>query len=66
LGERCQALAGAQDDNLDTLLAGLLNESAALGRPPAGPGIHKQHRLSQAAGGVRATTQQVLPGPFSR
>ena len=66
LGERGKALAGAQNDNVDTLLAGPLNESAALGRTPAGPGIHKQHRLSQAAGGVPSTMPQVLPGPFSR
>ena len=66
LSERCQALARGQDDNLDTLLARPLNDPAALGRTPAGPGIDKQHRLPRAAGGAPATTQQLLLDPLVR
>jgi hypothetical protein len=65
-GERWQVLAGGQDDNLDTQSAGPLNDAAALGRTPAGPGIDEQDRLSRAAGDVPAVTQLVAPGPFSR
>lgn len=64
--ERCQALAGGQDYSFDALLARSLNDPAARGRTPAGPGIDKQHRLTRAGGGPPATTQQLVFGPFPR
>jgi hypothetical protein len=57
LSERSQALAGRQDDSFDALLARALNDAAARGRTPAGPGIDKQHRLSRAARITPATTE---------
>jgi len=66
LNERCQALARGQDDSFDASLARSLNDPVALGRTPAGPGIDEQHRLPRAAGGVPATTQQLLLDPLVR
>ena len=66
LSELCQALAGSQNDRLDTQLAGPLNDTAALGRAPPGPGIDEQHRLPRAADGVPAVTQQLMLDAFSR
>ena len=66
LSERCQVLGGRQDDGFNTLLARSLDDPAALGGPPAGPGIDKQHRLPRAAYGPPATMQQLAFGPFSR
>jgi hypothetical protein len=65
LSERCQALAGGQDDSFNALLARSLNDPAALGGTPAGPGIDKQHRLSRAAYGPPAMTQELAFDPFS-
>ena len=65
-GERWQALAGGQNDRLDTLFAGPLDDAAALGRAPARPRIDKQHRPSRAADSAPAVARRLVPGPFSR
>ena len=59
LSQRCQVLAGRQNDGFNTLPTRSLNDPAALGGPTTGPGIDKQHRLPRAAYGPPAATQQL-------
>jgi hypothetical protein len=66
LNERCQALAGVQNDSFDTVLAGPLGDPVARGRTAAGPGIDKQDGLPWTAGGVPAASQQALLDAFWR